>query len=141
MVPAPTTLPQWRFRALAQSNGPEVEGSPYTRITAAHNGDATRLSAGFSGLSAGTERWCATVRFERLAAMLAWDGGERVLIGDDGYRVAVVPQDWKGGDALVRYLDRVVAPEARVPMGASAQAPTAQPATPATKRRRFGLFG
>ena len=41
-----------------------------------------------------------TVRYAEAAALLAWDDGQQVLIGNDSFSVQVDPKEWTGGSAI-----------------------------------------
>ncbi len=57
-----------------------------------------------------------TVRFESLAALLAWPDGSRGLWGIDGTYFEVHPEDWRKGDLATREIDRLAPPARFVPM-------------------------
>ena len=56
------------------------------------------------------------VRFDDCVALLRWPRGERALWSPDGFYVHVDPDDWRGGDDVVRLIDDRVARELVVPM-------------------------
>jgi hypothetical protein len=59
-----------------------------------------------------------SVRFESLAALLAWPDGTRGLWGVDGADLEVHAEDWRQGEAATREIDRRVPPAQVVPMTA-----------------------
>jgi zinc protease len=55
-----------------------------------------------------------TVRFADCEALLAWGDGDRELIGRDGFRLWLVPSEWKRADEILARLDAGVDPDHRV---------------------------
>jgi hypothetical protein len=58
-----------------------------------------------------------TVRYQECAGVLAWDNGDRVLFGDDGFMLPVTAERWLRGRRAVKEIDAHVADEIIVPMG------------------------
>ena len=75
---------------------------------------AARLIVGAEGVSVVEDTDVATVRFDDVAAMLAWPDGGRLLIGADGISVRVEPTLYAGSAAAIPAIDARVHPAARV---------------------------
>jgi hypothetical protein len=120
-VPGPATA-----AAIASSSPTKLPGKVHDRVrtTATGNPPKEALVAGNDGLSwhsaNGTH---SSVRFDDVAVAMWWGNGGRVLLGSDGFRVAVAPWDWYDGAALVKDLDARVAPDRFVHMGAGGPVP------------------
>ena len=55
-----------------------------------------------------------TVVRDRVAAVLHWQDGRRVVIGEDANRIVVEPTMWLGGRSVVNHVDAVFAADLRV---------------------------
>lgn len=128
-TPQGTTADWAGYAAAPDASEAEVPGTAYPSLEA----PSGRLVVGDLGASVsdGTSR--ATVRYDALAAMLAWPDGARQLIGDDGMVVRLEPTLYRDARLAVPYLDRVVPRENRVDMPAreAGQIPFPRPAAPA----------
>lgn len=73
--------------------------------------DRRRLVVGTDGLSMlhGNDSNPVTVRFDQVAALLAYPDGDRSVIGDDGFVVRIEASRWPDAGGLIRYVDSRVA--------------------------------
>lgn len=94
------------------------------------------------GLQA-AQGWHVHVEYARCAGALAWRDGTRVLIGDDGFTVAVRPWEWRDGSVAVAEIDARLDADLVVPMGDGTgpppPAPAPAPATAAAHARRASV--
>jgi hypothetical protein len=65
----------------------------------------------------GGERVAATVKWSQCVAALGYDDGSRVLIGRDGFRIALHPEWWARYEELRAYVDRRLPPGTWAPQG------------------------
>lgn len=77
----------------------------------------------------GTEH--LTVVRDRVAAVLHWQDGRRVVIGEDANRIVVEPTLWLGGRSVVRHVDEVFAADLRVDQGEREASQVPRPPLPA----------
>lgn len=80
-------------------------------------GGSARLVVGAAGVTTHDGSSSVTVHYEDLAAACEWDDGGRILIGNDGARIAVEPTLWRRGSAAVRAVDNAVPRGSLVSLG------------------------
>lgn len=101
-----------------------------------------RLTLGGQGVTYfHDERQWVTVRYDRCAALLRWDDGQRMLIGEDGFRIPIAPAQWRNGQSIVTAVDSNVGPETWVPMGLPANPQRVTPPRTRLWRRFAGPYG
>jgi hypothetical protein len=120
-VPGPATA-----TAIALSSPTKLAGKVHDRIrtTAMGNPPKEALVAGNDGVtwhSAGGTY--SSVRYDDVAVAMWWGNGGRLLLGRDGFRVAVAPWDWSEGAEVVKDLDARVASDRFVHMGTGGPVP------------------
>jgi predicted Zn-dependent peptidase len=127
-LPAGARAPEWQVEPLMQWSRDAVAGKKFRpRPDPSKRQSFTlttpskeRLVVGEEGVMLQqTSNQRVTVRFDRCAAMLAWDNGDRVLHDETGFSLAVVPSKWYGGKRAVHAIDATVADEKIVRMGAA----------------------
>jgi hypothetical protein len=108
--------------------GPAVEPRPGVR-------SPQRLIVSPAGLTAehGPDAR-VTVRFDRVAAVIPFSDGSRVLIGQDGFSLPVLADQWPDPDALRRHIDAHLPTELFV---AERPRDVAVPAQPTGRQRRL----
>lgn len=87
------------------------------------------------------ERQWVTVRYDECAALLRWDDGQLMLIGEDGFRLPIAPAQWKSGQSIVAAVESNVRPERWVPMGVPTNPQTVTRPRPPLWRRFAGPYG
>lgn len=88
------------------------------RARRARGDRGVRLVHGDEGVSVIDGGTVTTVRYDACAAVLAWPGGVRELVGEDGASVRVDPARYRGGDALTSEIDARAPARSRVEMPA-----------------------
>lgn len=83
----------------------------------AHRNSKDSLMVGPMGVTLWAAGNALTVLHDGTAALGVWDDGGRVVIGEDGVRLAIEPTMWRDGGAAVAVLDGAVAPEVVIPFG------------------------
>ncbi|NMO57043.1 insulinase family protein [Actinoplanes sp. TBRC 11911] len=105
--------PAWAGYAAAPTRSEQaVDGTAYRGRP---DGDR-RLIIGSDGVTLADHGEFATVRFDALAAMLAWPDGGRRLIGHDAIAVSIEPSLYRGLSAAMTAVDRRVPDDLRVDM-------------------------
>ena len=99
-------------------SGAEVTGVKLSAVPEYTDGRLVIGNEGVSWVRNALQR--RTVRWDSLAACLAWDDGKRTLVGDDGTEVVVSPWEWVSETVpgITETVDRYVDPARRVPLGA-----------------------
>lgn len=135
MVPPGVSGPGAPFTRIADWSASRVSGRTYRPRRLTHEQRpriARRLVVGADGVTLLPARNSpATVRFADCAVALRWDDGSHVLVGRDGFRVAVRPREWRRGTAAARRVATGVPSDRVVAMGA--------PPVASTPRTRNGL--
>jgi predicted Zn-dependent peptidase len=89
----------------------------------------TKLTVGSDGVTCWQdEARVVTVLYDDCAALLRWQDGQRVILGNDGFRIPIVPSRWKKGEQAVEAVDSHIERALWVGMG--------QGEPPQTRRRR-----
>lgn len=87
---------------------------------------------GITWVADDTRHLVITIRWTDCVAVLAYDDGSRVIIGADGYRIALYPERWARYDQLTAALSRLVPPAAWSVQGRADPRP--EPAPPVMTR-------
>ncbi|GAC1374084.1 MAG: hypothetical protein NVSMB32_17370 [Actinomycetota bacterium] len=134
ILPSGVAIPPWRFRRFAAWSSHSLTGRQFYPVAACggQDGDPS-LIVGASGvmLVSGPGK-LVTIRFEDCAACLAWNNGDRMLYGLDGFRLKVSPAQWIDGLDAVGLIDDQIPRQRVVPMGDPP--PPAMPPEPAPSR-------
>lgn len=115
LVPAGVTLP--RTKALPSWSADAVTGERFRSLC-----NDNVLVLGPDGIGCETPEGTVTVRWTDAVAVLAWHDGSRIVMSRDGFRVAILPDEWTDGARAVGLLD-TWGPAAVVPMGAHGPPP------------------
>ncbi len=105
-------LPMW--------SASPVPGSTLTRRAVLPGGApaGSRLMSNREGLTmvAPPQNRDVSVRYREVAALLTWLNGDRILIGNDGFRLPLRAGEWDGQAELTEQIDATVPSERVVPM-------------------------
>jgi hypothetical protein len=119
VLPAETRPPDARFTPYPVFSPERVSGKAHALrgLNVSRAARKTRLVLGDDGVSLllGDED-AITVRFDECVALERWSTGDRALWSTDGFRLEIVTEAWRGGDAVIRAVDERVPPELVIPM-------------------------
>ena len=142
--------PPSNVRRVSPSSERRLEGRRLapTRLGIETHRPEERLVVAESGVGIDGGEWHVHVDYARCAGALAWSDGVRVLYGDDGFAVRLLPWQWEGGEQVVAQVDAGLDPALVVDMGEGSGPPPAPPPPPPafSSRRRLvhrilaGLF-
>jgi zinc protease len=100
----PEPLPLLRRRP-----GERIEGRSWRSTQGGTPAPApATLTVGEQGVSIEAGAEVSTARWDGTVAVLRWSDGGRVLVGEDGDELAVLPDRWDGGGTAVEEIDRWV---------------------------------
>jgi hypothetical protein len=107
-------LPGWSTDGGWSSD--RVTGTRYEPLGDREHGT---LVVGADGLSWITpDDQARTVRWSEAIACFTWDNGIRTVLGPTGISVVVVPWSWQGGQELTAVVDKQIAEDRRIRLGA-----------------------
>lgn len=121
---------------------PMSPAEPVSGRLHAHRDTDASMTVGPMGVTLRESGSALTVLHSATAALGVWDDGGRVMIGEDGIRLAIEPTMWRDGGAAVAVLDSAVAPEVVIPFGS--RPPESVPKPPpwhVRMRRRLSTHG
>lgn len=96
---------------------PTSPAEPVSGRLHAHRDTDASMTVGPMGVTLRESGSALTVLHAETAALGVWDDGGRVMIGEDGIRLAIEPTMWRDGGAAVAVLDSAVSPEVVIPFG------------------------
>jgi zinc protease len=131
MVAPPGTSPRaMQFHPYPDWSADVVAGTALARRATVPGGapDGTRLVAGDEGISlVDAAGHAVTVRFAQCAAVLRGGAGHRRLIGEDGFSIVFLPEEWESSELLSRSIEERVPAERFVTMSDAATEQAAEP--------------
>lgn len=107
LVPRSVRWGDQRVSSIRPWSAASVQGSPVPIMSPETQEDVRRLVLANEGVTMqfGAEAHPITVRFDDVAAILAHTGGDRTLIGYDGFQIVIEAQRWPDAADLVRFID------------------------------------
>jgi predicted Zn-dependent peptidase len=131
MVAPPGTSPRAvRFHPYPDWSADAVAGTALERRATVPGGapEGTRLVAGDEGVSlVDAAGHAVTVRFAQCAAVLRGAAGHRRLIGEDGFSIVFLPEEWESSEPLSRSIEDRVPAERFVTMSEPVRERTSAP--------------
>ena len=124
------------MRMVSMSSKERIDGrrlAPTTLATTRGQAPDARLVVADRGVGIDAGEWHVHVDYERCAGALAWKDGARVLYGDDGFVLRLLPWEWDGGTGVVSEVDARLDPGLVIDMGEGSGPPPA-PAPPVARR-------
>jgi hypothetical protein len=119
IVPDGTRPPNGRFSPYPNFSPERLSGRRVSLrgLNIGRDARRTQLVHGDDGISLLLpEEHAITVRFDDCVALERWTDGTRALWGEDGFRLEIPPEAWRGGEDIVRAIDERVPPDLVVPM-------------------------
>ncbi len=117
LVPETVEMESGRFAPYPLSSSSAVSGRTYRLKGIGRWIQGVELVVGDEGISLVVgDNVTITVRFVECEAVLRSPSGRHVLCGSDGIELWFDPADFRGGDAIVRALERAVPKERYIPV-------------------------